>query len=75
MCFQSHEFNHVFKFLISDLASGIRAHQFSGEEAEKISTFLERAYVRLNSWFQWFNGTQSGDSVVLVFYILYLLLR
>uniref|UniRef100_A0ACD5XGZ3 Uncharacterized protein n=1 Tax=Avena sativa TaxID=4498 RepID=A0ACD5XGZ3_AVESA len=45
---------------LRDLASGIHAHQFSGEEAEKISTFLERAYVRLNSWFQWFNSTQSG---------------
>ncbi|CAM0884412.1 unnamed protein product [Alopecurus aequalis] len=47
---------------LHDLASGIHAHQFSGEQADKISTFLERAYVRLNSWFQWFNSTQSGKS-------------
>ncbi|VAH68854.1 unnamed protein product [Triticum turgidum subsp. durum] len=45
---------------IHDMASGMRANQFSGEEAEKISTFLERAYVRLNSCFQWFNSRQSG---------------
>ncbi|XP_044978139.1 mannosyl-oligosaccharide glucosidase GCS1-like [Hordeum vulgare subsp. vulgare] len=45
---------------LRDLASGIHAHQFSDEEAQKISTFLKRAYVRLNSWFQWFNSTQSG---------------
>ncbi|KAK3166350.1 hypothetical protein QOZ80_1AG0044680 [Eleusine coracana subsp. coracana] len=45
---------------IRDLASGIHAKKFSDEEAEKISTFLERAYIRLNSWFQWFNTTQSG---------------
>jgi mannosyl-oligosaccharide glucosidase len=45
---------------IRDLASGIHAKQFSDDEAEKISTFLERAYIRLNSWFQWFNSTQSG---------------
>ncbi|KAL6840416.1 hypothetical protein ACP4OV_030226 [Aristida adscensionis] len=45
---------------IRDLASGIHAKQFSDEEAEKISNFLKRAYVRLNSWFQWFNSTQSG---------------
>ncbi|KAG8054167.1 hypothetical protein GUJ93_ZPchr0001g31040 [Zizania palustris] len=45
---------------LRDLASGIHANQFSDEEAEKISTFLERAYVRLNSWFQWFNSTQTG---------------
>lgn len=45
---------------LRDLASGIHAHQFSDEEAEKISTFLKTAYVRLNSWFQWFNSTQSG---------------
>jgi hypothetical protein len=47
-------------FLGTDLASGIHAKQFSDDEAEKISTFLERAYIRLNSWFQWFNSTQSG---------------
>lgn len=45
---------------IRDLASGIHAQQFSDEEAEKISSFLERAYIRLNAWFQWFNSTQSG---------------
>ncbi|KAI4964728.1 hypothetical protein ZWY2020_059785 [Hordeum vulgare] len=45
---------------LRDLSSGIHAHQFSDEEAQKISTFLKRAYVRLNSWFQWFNSTQSG---------------
>lgn len=45
---------------IRDLASGIHAQQFSDEDAEKISSFLERAYIRLNAWFQWFNSTQSG---------------
>uniref|UniRef100_A0A0E0JSX2 Mannosyl-oligosaccharide glucosidase n=1 Tax=Oryza punctata TaxID=4537 RepID=A0A0E0JSX2_ORYPU len=45
---------------LRDLASGIHANQFSDEESEKISTFLKRAYVRLNSWFQWFNSTQTG---------------
>ncbi|KAF1001540.1 hypothetical protein AG4045_017699, partial [Apium graveolens] len=27
---------------------------------KQISSFLERAFVRLNAWFQWFNTTQSG---------------
>ncbi|XP_072999094.1 mannosyl-oligosaccharide glucosidase GCS1 [Typha latifolia] len=45
---------------LRDLASGIKESKFSIEETKKISMFLERAYIRLNAWFQWFNSTQSG---------------
>ena len=58
-------------FLWTDLASGIHAKQFSDDEAEKISAFLERAYMRLNSWFQWFNSTQSGKLYLFHFNFLY----
>ncbi|OAY72671.1 Mannosyl-oligosaccharide glucosidase GCS1 [Ananas comosus] len=45
---------------LRELASGINTSSFSSEETKKISAFLERAYIRLNAWFQWFNTTQSG---------------
>ncbi|KAJ3678273.1 hypothetical protein LUZ60_002076 [Juncus effusus] len=48
--------------VIRDLLRGIEAKEFSSEETEKITKFLERAYARLNSWFQWFNTTQSGKN-------------
>jgi hypothetical protein len=59
-----------FHFFGKDLASGIHAKKLSDEEAEKISTFLERAYIRLNSWFHWFNTTQSGELFLFRFQLL-----
>ncbi|XP_074343124.1 uncharacterized protein LOC141680949 [Apium graveolens] len=34
--------------------------EITGCFKKQISSFLERAFVRLNAWFQWFNTTQSG---------------
>ncbi|KAJ4748521.1 Mannosyl-oligosaccharide glucosidase [Rhynchospora pubera] len=45
---------------LRDLSKALYSKEFSSEEAERISTFLERAYPRLDAWFQWFNTTQSG---------------
>ncbi|KAK9276690.1 hypothetical protein L1049_006226 [Liquidambar formosana] len=38
----------------------IKFHYFLATE---ISSFLERAFVRLEAWFQWFNTTQSGKEM------------
>ncbi|KAK6922361.1 Glycosyl hydrolase family 63, C-terminal [Dillenia turbinata] len=39
-----------------------KAKKFSTTESKEISFFLERAFVCLDAWFQWFNTTQSGES-------------
>lgn len=33
-------------------------------ERDEILSFLERASVRLDAWFQWFNTSQTGNSMV-----------
>lgn len=38
----------------------MQRNMYSDSERIKILTFLERALVRLEAWFQWFNTTQSG---------------
>ncbi|KAK6930839.1 Glycosyl hydrolase family 63, N-terminal [Dillenia turbinata] len=45
---------------VRDLISGIKQQKFSATESKEISSFLERASVRLDAWFQWFNTSQSG---------------
>ncbi|KAG2706653.1 hypothetical protein I3760_05G113800 [Carya illinoinensis] len=38
----------------------LKEKRFAATESEEISSFLERAFVRLEAWFQWFNTTQLG---------------
>ncbi|XP_010248964.1 PREDICTED: mannosyl-oligosaccharide glucosidase GCS1 [Nelumbo nucifera] len=46
--------------VLHDLVHGIKQNKFTTTESIEISSFLERAFVRLEAWFQWFNTTQSG---------------
>lgn len=48
-------------FRFSDLVCSMKRKNLSVAESNEISSFLERAFVRLESWFQWFNTTQSGQ--------------
>lgn len=52
---------------VSDLIQGLKGNKFSASESEDLTAFLDRAYVRLDAWFQWFNATQSGSSISLRF--------
>ncbi|KAL5717632.1 mannosyl-oligosaccharide glucosidase [Ranunculus cassubicifolius] len=46
--------------VLGDLVRSTKRNEFSAAEREEISSFLDRAFVRLEAWFQWFNTTQSG---------------
>lgn len=46
----------------------MRKNKFTVSERNEITSFLERAFVRLEAWFQWFNTTQSG-----IFYVYHIL--
>lgn len=48
--------------LLLELIYAIKKNKFTATESNEISSFLERALVRLEAWFQWFNTTQSGTS-------------
>lgn len=48
-----------------DLIDGIRTEKFSASESDEILSFLERASVRLDAWFQWFNTSQTGNIIVI----------
>ncbi|KAL5055445.1 hypothetical protein RYX36_036127 [Vicia faba] len=45
---------------LNDIITSLKNNEFTGKDRGEISMFLERAYVRLEAWFQWFNTTQSG---------------
>lgn len=45
---------------LRDIVHSLKKNKFSATESNEISSFLERAFVRLEAWFQWFNTTQSG---------------
>ncbi|GLU06199.1 hypothetical protein SLE2022_232490 [Rubroshorea leprosula] len=49
--------------VLRDLVHGMRKNKFTVSESNEITSFLERAFVRLEAWFQWFNTTQSGKEV------------
>ncbi|XP_006415793.2 alpha-glucosidase 2 isoform X2 [Eutrema salsugineum] len=49
--------------VIRDLINGIRTEKFNKEERDEILSFLDRAFVRLDAWFQWFNTSQKGKEV------------
>ncbi|CAE5958617.1 unnamed protein product [Arabidopsis arenosa] len=46
--------------VIRDLINGIRAEKFSKSERDEVLSFLDRAFVRLDAWFKWFNTSQIG---------------
>ncbi|RXH72286.1 hypothetical protein DVH24_033824 [Malus domestica] len=48
---------------LRDLVHGLKKNKFTAAESDAISSFVERAFVRLEAWFQWFNTTQSGKEV------------
>lgn len=48
------------KNVFVDIISGLKNNEFTAMDGSKISLFLERAFVRLEAWFHWFNTTQSG---------------
>ncbi|XP_024027588.1 mannosyl-oligosaccharide glucosidase GCS1 [Morus notabilis] len=49
--------------VLHDLVHGLKKNKFSSTESNEISSFLERAFVRLEAWYQWFNTTQSGKEM------------
>ncbi|CAN8304148.1 unnamed protein product [Cochlearia groenlandica] len=49
--------------VIRDLINGIRSGRFNKTERDEIMPFLERAFVRLDAWFQWFNTSQIGKEM------------
>ncbi|WMV29125.1 hypothetical protein MTR67_022510 [Solanum verrucosum] len=57
-----HQCNHS-KLLVSDLISKLKKEKFAATEARDISVFLDRAFVRLEAWFKWFNTTQAGKEM------------
>ncbi|VVA92421.1 unnamed protein product [Arabis nemorensis] len=44
-----------------DLINGIRREKFVKAERDEILSFLDRAFVRLDAWFQWFSTSQIGN--------------
>ncbi|CAL9216405.1 unnamed protein product [Arabidopsis halleri] len=46
--------------VIRDLINGIRTEKFSKAERDEVLSFLDRAFVRLDAWFKWFNTSQIG---------------
>ncbi|CAI0381113.1 unnamed protein product [Linum tenue] len=46
--------------VIRDLLNGIERNIFTDVESRDVTSFLERAFIRLEAWLQWFNITQSG---------------
>ncbi|XP_023541215.1 mannosyl-oligosaccharide glucosidase GCS1 [Cucurbita pepo subsp. pepo] len=46
--------------VLRELVHGLKKNAFTTTESSEISSFLERAFVRLEAWFQWFNTTQPG---------------
>ncbi|KAJ6431315.1 hypothetical protein OIU84_018744 [Salix udensis] len=49
--------------VIRDLLDGMEKNKFTATESNRITSFLERAFVRLEAWFQWYNTTQKGKEM------------
>ncbi|CAL5418758.1 unnamed protein product [Camellia sinensis] len=49
--------------VLRDLVCGMKRNKFTATERDQISSVLERAFVRLEAWFQWFNTTQLGKDM------------
>ncbi|KAL6531514.1 hypothetical protein OROMI_027877 [Orobanche minor] len=46
--------------VLRDLICGVKKNKFDAAERRDISIFLDRALIRLETWFNWFNTTQAG---------------
>lgn len=46
--------------LCADMIYGIKAKKLAANESNEIAVFLDRAFLRLDAWFKWFNTSQSG---------------
>ncbi|KAI5679356.1 hypothetical protein M9H77_10306 [Catharanthus roseus] len=46
--------------VLRDMICSIKAKKLAATESNEIAIFLDRAFVRLDAWFKWFNTTQSG---------------
>ncbi|KAJ8758894.1 hypothetical protein K2173_002673 [Erythroxylum novogranatense] len=53
---------------IRDLIDGVEKNKFTPSERNDIISFLDKAFVRLQAWFQWFNTTQSGKEMSAYFW-------
>lgn len=51
--------------LCADLICSIKTKKFAAAESNEISVFLDRAFVRLEGWFKWYNTTQLGKYICL----------
>ncbi|KAK7319058.1 hypothetical protein RJT34_03770 [Clitoria ternatea] len=48
---------------LSDIINALKNNELTAKDKTDIYQFLERAFVRLEAWFQWFNTTQSGKQM------------
>ncbi|KAF5746454.1 mannosyl-oligosaccharide glucosidase GCS1 [Tripterygium wilfordii] len=49
--------------VLHELVDGLKKNKFTADESKDIISFLDRAFVRLEGWFHWFNITQSGKQM------------
>lgn len=54
--------------VLRDLAIELTKDTYTSLEKDVISTFLERAFPRLDAWFHWFNTTQTGKDPISYFW-------
>ncbi|KAK9120050.1 hypothetical protein Scep_018143 [Stephania cephalantha] len=47
--------------ILHDLVRRTKRNEFSASETSEILSFLDRAFIRLEAWFQWFNTTQAAS--------------
>ncbi|KAG6426732.1 hypothetical protein SASPL_110961 [Salvia splendens] len=55
--------SYSYSVVSAEFVCGMKKDKFSASQVNDISTFLRRAFVRLNAWYKWFNTTQSGKDV------------
>ncbi|QCD83381.1 mannosyl-oligosaccharide glucosidase [Vigna unguiculata] len=48
---------------LSEIINGLKNNEFTAMDKTDILVFLDRAFVRLEAWFQWFHTTQSGKQM------------
>ncbi|KAF5741156.1 putative mannosyl-oligosaccharide glucosidase [Tripterygium wilfordii] len=53
----------TFFLVLRELVDGLKKNKFTANESRGILDFLERAFVRLEAWFHWFNTTQTGKQM------------
>jgi len=53
-------FIYLCKCFFVEIINGLKNNEFTAMDKTDILVFLDRAFVRLEAWFQWFHTTQSG---------------